>query len=254
MNLCIDQGNSRTKVALMTDEGKMLKHFIYKSFSSADIERLFDLYDISDSIISSVVNIEPAAVNTLHRRSQHFVLFDHHTPVPITNRYDTPETLGQDRLAAAVGAKSLCPGENLLIIDAGSAITYDFVSAEGEYMGGNIAPGLKMRFTMLHRMTKKLPMVEAEENELIPLFGTNTRDAIAAGVVRGVAYEVKGYMRTLSEKVPHFCTFLTGGHAPYILNNVRSSRNEKREIRYEKYLVLIGLNEILRRNKVKGEK
>ena len=254
MNLCIDQGNSRTKVALMTDEGKMLKHFIYKSFSSADIERLFDLYDISDSIISSVVNIEPAAVNTLHRRSQHFVLFDHHTPVPITNRYDTPETLGQDRLAAAVGAKSLCPGENLLIIDAGSAITYDFVSAEGEYMGGNIAPGLKMRFTMLHRMTKKLPMVEAEENELIPLFGTNTRDAIAAGVVRGVAYEVKGYMRTLSEKVPHFCTFLTGGHAPYILNNVRSSRNEQREIRYEKYLVLIGLNEILRRNKVKGER
>ena len=232
----------------------MLKHFIYKSFSSADIERLFDLYDISDSIISSVVNIEPAAVNTLHRRSQHFVLFDHHTPVPITNRYDTPETLGQDRLAAAVGAKSLCPGENLLIIDAGSAITYDFVSAEGEYMGGNIAPGLKMRFTMLHRMTKKLPMVEAEENELIPLFGTNTRDAIAAGVVRGVAYEVKGYMRTLSEKVPHFCTFLTGGHAPYILNNVRSSRNEQREIRYEKYLVLIGLNEILRRNKVKGER
>ena len=58
MNLCIDQGNSRTKVALMTDEGKMLNHFIYKSFSSADVERLFDLYDISDSIISSVVNIE----------------------------------------------------------------------------------------------------------------------------------------------------------------------------------------------------
>lgn len=249
MNLCIDQGNSRTKVALMTDEGKMVKHLIYKSFSSADVERLFDLYDITDSIISSVVNIEPAVVNTLHRRSQHFVLFDHHTPVPITNRYDTPETLGQDRLAAAVGAKSICPDENLLIIDAGSAITYDFVSAEGEYLGGNIAPGLKMRFTMLHRMTKKLPLVEADENELIPLFGTNTRDAIAAGVISGVAYEVKGYMRTLGEKVPHFRTFLTGGHAPYILNNVRSSRSEKREIRHERYLVLIGLNEILRFNK-----
>ncbi len=253
MNLCIDQGNSRTKVALMTDERKMVKHLIYKSFSSADVERLFDLYDITDSIISSVVNIEPAVVNVLHRRSQHFVLFDHHTPVPITNRYDTPETLGQDRLAAAVGAKSICPDENLLIIDAGSAITYDFVSAEGEYLGGNIAPGLKMRFTMLHRMTKKLPLVEADENELIPLFGTNTRDAIAAGVIRGTAYEVKGYMRTLGEKVPHFRTFLTGGHAPYILNNVRSSRSEKREIKYEKHLVLIGLNEILRFNKLKVE-
>ena len=233
----------------MTDEGKMEKHLIYKSFSSADVERLFDLYDITDSIISSVVDIEAAVVNTLHRRSQHFVLFDHNTPVPIINRYDTPETLGQDRLAAAVGAKTLCPEENLLIIDAGSAITYDFVSDEGEYMGGNIAPGVKMRLTMLQRMTKKLPLVEVEENELIPLFGTNTRDAIAAGVVRGIAYEVKGYMRTLAEKVPHFRTFVTGGHAPYILNNVRSSRSEKRELRHEKYLVLIGLNEILRFNK-----
>lgn len=249
MNLCIDQGNSRTKVALMTDEGKMINHFIYKQFSSTEVERLFDLYDITDSIISSVVNIEAAVVNTLHRRSRHFVLFDHMTPVPIVNKYDTPSTLGQDRLAAAVGARSLCPEENLLIIDAGSAITYDFVSAEGEYMGGNIAPGLKMRFTILHRMTKKLPMVDAGDNELIPLFGKNTRDAIAAGVIRGVAYEVKGYMRTLKEKMPHFKTYLTGGNAPYILNNVRTSRTEEREIRFERHLVLIGLNTILTHNK-----
>jgi type III pantothenate kinase len=254
MNLCIDQGNSRTKVALMTDEGKMINHFIYKHFSSADVERLFELYDISDSIISSVVDIEAAVVNVLHRHSQHFVLFDHHTPVPIINRYDSPQTLGQDRLAAAVGAKSLCPDENLLIIDAGSAITYDFVTDKGEYVGGNIAPGLKMRFTMLQRMTKKLPLVEAEENELIPLFGKNTRDAIAAGVIRGVAYEVKGYMRTLREKMPHFQTFLTGGNAPYVLNNVRTSRNEKRDMHYEKHLVLIGLNTILVYNKLKTEK
>ncbi len=247
MNLCIDQGNSRTKVALMTDDGQMMNHFIYKSFSSSDVERLFDLYDISDSIISSVVNIEAAVVNTLNRRSKHFVLFDHNTPVPIANLYDTPHTLGQDRLAAAVGAKHLCPDENLLIIDAGSAITYDFVSAEGKYLGGNIAPGLKMRFTMLQRMTKKLPLVEVDENELIPLFGKNTRDAIAAGVVRGVAYEVKGYMRTLKAKTPHFQTFLTGGNAPFVLNNVRM------EMHYEKHLVLIGLNEILVYNKLKVE-
>ncbi|MBR5677359.1 MAG: type III pantothenate kinase [Paludibacteraceae bacterium] len=254
MNLCIDQGNSRTKVALMTDEGKMIAHFIYKSFSSAEVERLFDLYEITDSIISSVVNVEAAIVNTLHRRSQHFVLFDHNTPVPIINTYESPQTLGQDRLAAAVGAKTLCPNENLLIIDVGSAITYDFVTEKGEYFGGNIAPGLKMRFTILQRMTKKLPLVETDENELIPLFGKNTRDAIAAGVIRGVAYEVKGYMRTLSEKVPHFKTFLTGGNAPYILRNVRSSKTEKRELLFEKNLVLIGLNNILVYNKTALQK
>lgn len=243
MNLCIDQGNSRTKVALMTDDGKIIKDFIYRQFSSAEVERLFELYDITDSIVSSVVDIEAAVVNTLHRLSQHFVLFDHMTPVPVFNCYESPRTLGLDRLAAAVGAKSLCPDENLLIIDAGSAITYDFVTAEGEYIGGNIAPGIKMRLTVLHRMTKKLPLVEVEENELLPLFGKNTRDAIAAGVIRGVAYEVKGYMRTLKEKMPHFQTFLTGGHAPFVLKNVRM------EMRYEKNLVLIGLNEILRFNK-----
>ena len=243
MNLCIDQGNSRTKVALMTDDGKMINHFIYKQFSSAEVERLFDLYDISDSIISSVVNIEAAVVNTLSRRSQHFVLFDHNTPVPIINKYDTPQTLGQDRLAAAVGAKSLCPNENVLVIDLGSAITYDFITENGEYIGGNIAPGLKMRFTILQRMTKKLPLVEVDENELIPLFGKNTRDSIAAGVIRGVAYEVKGYIRTLREKVPHFKVYLTGGNAPFILNNVRT------ELHFEKHLVLIGLNTILCTNK-----
>ena len=243
MNLCIDQGNSRTKVALFDTEGKLVKHFIYKSFTADDVERLFQLYDLTDSIISSVVHLEPALVNVLHRRSKRFILFDHHTPVPIVNDYETPATLGQDRLAAAVGAKSLCDKENLLIIDAGSAITYDFVSQEGHYLGGNIAPGIKMRFAALSQMTKLLPMVEVDENGLIPLFGRNTHDAIAAGVVRGVSYEVKGYMRALTEQVGHYKVFLTGGHAPYVLNYVKTA------MILEKHLVLIGLNTILEYNK-----
>lgn len=243
MNLCIDQGNSRTKIALFDEKGRLVKSLMYKSFASADVERLFQLYNIRDSIISSVVNIEPAIVNALNRLSNRFILLDHLTPTPITNGYDTPETLGLDRLAAAVGAASLSPNENLLIIDIGTAITYDFVDAAGTYFGGNIAPGLRLRFTSLKQMTKKLPLVEAEENELIPLFGKNTRDAIAAGVIRGVAYEVKGYMHTLEKQVTHYKTYLTGGHAPYILNNV------KRPIIHEKNLVLIGLNGILEFNK-----
>lgn len=248
MNLCIDQGNSRTKVAIIGEEGKLVHTFIFKSFTSSDVERLFSLYPITNSIISSVINIEPAIVNSLNRLSKHFILFDHNTPLPIRNGYDTPQTLGQDRLAAAVGAVSLSPSENLLIIDAGSAITYDYVSADGTFFGGNIAPGIKMRLTMLNRLTKKLPLVEVEESELIPLFGRNTRDAIAAGVVRGVAYEVKGYMRTLADRGQHFQTFLTGGNAPYILNNVHSHGKRQYAIHHEKHLVLIGLNTILNYN------
>lgn len=244
MNLTIDQGNSRTKVALFDDNGRIVKNFIYKSFAASDVDKLFSLYPITNSIISSVVNIEPAVVNTLHRHSKRFVLFDHDTPIPIRNGYKSPETLGQDRLAAAVGAAFLCPKQNVLIIDAGSAITYDFVSEENEFVGGNIAPGVKMRLTMLHRMTKKLPLVEVEQNELLPLFGKTTRDAIAAGVVRGIVYEVKGYIRALNAQLKQLTVMLTGGNAPFIANNSRNT-----SFHLEKNLVLIGLNQILEYNK-----
>lgn len=244
MNLCIDQGNSRTKVALFREDGTIAKNLMYKSFTSADVERLFSLYPIRDSIVSSVVNIDPAVVNVLHRLSSRFILFDHKTPLPLRNCYQTPETLGQDRIASAVGASYICPKQNLLIVDAGSAITYDFVSAEEGYLGGNIAPGVKMRLTVLRQMTKKLPAVEVEENTLIPLFGKTTREAIAVGVVRGIIFEVKGYMRTLAEQGTPFVTFVTGGNAPYILGSLQE------EAQFEPHLVLIGLNCILEYNKV----
>lgn len=244
MNLCIDQGNSRTKVALFREDGSIAKNLMYKSFTSADVERLFSLYPIRDSIVSSVVNIDPAVVNVLHRLSTRFILFDHKTPLPLRNCYQTPETLGQDRIASAVGASYICPKQNLLIVDAGSAITYDFVSAEDGYLGGNIAPGVKMRLTVLRQMTKKLPKVEVEENTLIPLFGKTTREAIAVGVVRGIIFEVKGYMRTLAEQGTPFVTFVTGGNAPYILGSLQE------EAQFEPHLVLIGLNCILEYNKV----
>lgn len=242
MNLCIDQGNSRTKIALFKKDGRIVKNLLYKSFTSADVERLFSLYPIKNSIVSTVANIDAAVVNALNRLSQHFILFDYLTPLPIANCYETPETLGQDRIASAVGAATLCPDKNLLIVDAGSAITYDFVSAEQGYLGGNIAPGIKMRLTVLHQMTKKLPQVEVEQNALTPLFGTTTKEAIAAGVVRGVVFEVKGYMRALSEQGIDFVAFATGGHAPYILNGVKDG------MRHEPHLVLIGLNKILEYN------
>lgn len=244
MNLCIDQGNSRTKVALFREDGSIAKNLMYKSFTSADVERLFSLYPIRDSIVSSVVNIDPAVVNVLHRLSIRFILFDHKTPLPLRNCYQTPDTLGQDRIASAVGASYICPKQNLLIVDAGSAITYDFVSAEDGYLGGNIAPGVKMRLTVLRQMTKKLPKVEVEENTLIPLFGKTTREAIAVGVVRGIIFEVKGYMRTLAEQGTPFVTFVTGGNAPYILGSLQE------EAQFEPHLVLIGLNCILEYNKV----
>jgi type III pantothenate kinase len=239
MNLCIDQGNSRIKVALFRDNGTLAKTFMYKNFSSVEMERLCSLYPVSNSILSSVGTFDSAVVNLLAKHSKTFILFDHNTPLPIENLYDTPHTLGQDRLAAAVGASALCPQTNLLIIDVGTAITYDYVNDRGQYLGGNIAPGIKMRLHVLKQMTKRLPLVEVEESELLPLFGKNTRDAIAAGVVRGVVFEAKGYMRSVGEQVDNFQTFITGGSAPYILNNLQQ------QVRFERNLVLLGLNQIL---------
>lgn len=242
MNLCIDQGNSRTKIAIFSEDGHLTNDFIYKHFSAKDLSKLFSLFPIDNTILSSVVNIEPAIVNLMSKRSKQFILFDHDTPLPLQNGYDTPETLGQDRIAAAVGANHMSPNENLLIIDAGSAITYDFVSADNVYQGGNIAPGIKMRFTALKNQTKKLPLVEIDEKQIIPLFGKNTNDAILAGVVRGVRYETEGYMRTLQHRVGSFKTYITGGNGAYLAANLREP------VLLEKNLVLLGLNRILMYN------
>ena len=239
MNLCIDQGNSRTKLAIFNEDGTMVNNFIYKRFDASEIEKICSLYPITNSIISSVINIDPAVVNTLVRLSKRFILFDHNTPVPLENKYATPQTLGQDRLAAAVGANALSPNKNLLIIDAGSAITSDFVNADNQYIGGNIAPGIKMRFTALKNQTKKLPLVEIGEKQIIPLFGTNTNDAILSGVVRGIRYEIEGYIRTLQKRVGQFETYMTGGGSAYLHTTIRQS------VILEKHLVLIGLNRIL---------
>lgn len=94
--------------------------------------------------------------------------------LPITVQYETPETLGKDRLAAAVGANYLEPGKDLLVIDAGTAITYELIEASGAYLGGNISPGMTTRFKALNFYTKKLPLVT--EQEEVPLLGTNTRE------------------------------------------------------------------------------
>jgi type III pantothenate kinase len=149
---------------------------------------------------------------------------------------------GPAGLAAAVGANALSPNKNLLIIDAGSAITYDFVNADNQFVGGNIAPGIKMRFTALKTQTKKLPLVEIGEKQIIPLFGSNTNDAILSGVVRGIRYEIEGYIRTLQKRVGQFETFMTGGGAAYLQTTIRQP------VTLEKHLVLIGLNRILTYN------
>ncbi|MGL4492132.1 MAG: type III pantothenate kinase, partial [Tannerellaceae bacterium] len=151
--------------------------------------------------------------------------------------YKTPNTLGRDRLAAVVGAHSIKPGHNLLVIDAGTAITYEFLNAEGCYMGGNISPGMKTRFKALNYYTQKLPLLNEDGDT--PDLGDSTETAIRSGVVNGVVFEIDGYINSLRSKYSDLFVFLTGGHSFYF------ERRLKNSIFADINLVLIGLNTIL---------
>ena len=131
-------------------------------------------------------------------------------PQGITIGYTTPETLGADRLAAVLGARALRSDRTLLVIDAGTCITFDVLTHEGCYLGGNISPGVAMRLRALHEFTARLPLAEAEGET--PLLGTSTDTALRSGVVRGISFEIEGYIRRLQAQYGSICAFLTGGN------------------------------------------
>lgn len=158
------------------------------------------------------------------------------TPIPIENLYSTPKTLGPDRLAAVIGAQACCPNKSILVIDMGTAITYDFVNERGQYIGGNIAPGIEMRLKALHDYTAKLPLV-AQEGEKI-LIGNSTETAIRAGVLQGVKHEIEGYIREFMSKNDDVSVFLTGG------DYINFEDSIKRCIFANKFLVHEGLAEV----------
>ena len=188
-------------------------------------------------IVGSVRNLSPNEEEALSRLQFPLLRFSHDTPIPISNRYRTPETLGSDRLAAVIGASSLKPGKDLLIIDAGTCITYEVIDARGNYWGGNIAPGMQMRLRALHEYTARLPLVEAEG--VVPGMGYDTETAIRSGVLRGMKYEIEGYIKSMRSKFPHLQVFLTGG------NRINFDEDIKNLVFTDKYIVPRGLNKIL---------
>lgn len=239
VNLIIEQGNTSSKVAVY-NEGQIEASFVFKKFGIPEIALLFESYPLENGILSTVIDRDEELIAFLERKLQYFLFLDEHVPLPIEVRYETPETLGRDRLAAVVGADYLQPNRNLLIIDAGTAITYEVVEAGGIYRGGNISPGMTTRFKALNFFTKKLPLVTEQED--IPEIGVSTNTAIQAGVVNGIVYEMEGYIETWRKKYPDLLVFLTGGHSFYF------ERRLKNSIFADINLVLTGLNRILEYN------
>ncbi len=239
MNLIIEQGNTSTKVAIY-DKGRVEASFFYKKFSVDLLVPLFEAYDLQKGIYSTVVDKDEALAVFLQERLKYFLFFDEAVKLPVTVAYQTPQTLGKDRIAAVVGASYLQPGKNLLVIDAGTAITYEVIEASGVYRGGNISPGMTTRFLSLHNFTKRLPLVQEEKD--IPLVGTTTVSALQAGVVNGIVFEMDGYIEALRKIYPDLLVFLTGGHSFYFETRLKNA------IFANINLVLIGLNRILEYN------
>lgn len=236
MNLVIDQGNSSAKIGIFAEE-TILHTEVFEQFGEREFYFLSGQYAITNVIISSVIEIGCGLVDFLKKRSEKFLLLDENTPLPIENLYKTPKTLGKDRIAACVGANLLKPDSNLLVIDAGTAITYDVVNSRNQYVGGNISPGLEMRKRALHTFTQKLPLIEIEEN--VPMLGASTNEAILAGIVNGLIYEIEGTIASVSSVYPDLSVFLTGGDAFYFDKKLKSS------IFANQNLLLVGLNRIL---------
>jgi type III pantothenate kinase len=240
MNLIIDIGNTRTKFSVF-NHGEEMISVPLEEFLPSHIDVLLNEHpSIDKAILSSVKDYSPELKHHLQQKIKLFVELDAKTPLPLENCYESPETLGKDRLAAAVGAFHLYPGKNVLVIDAGTALTYDLVNDKGQYLGGSISPGLEMRFRALHHFTGRLPLVEKKDFQ--KLFGKTTREAIWAGVQHGIVFEADRAIDTFKEFYKNLNVIITGGDADFFDKKLKNS------FFVHFNLIAIGLNRILEYN------
>jgi len=240
MNLIIDIGNTQTKYALFHNK-EMLEFCVSHAQDIALVELWQEKYpNLNAAIVSSVQGKPDDFLKILGLKCPKLIFFDQHTPTPLENLYESKETLGYDRLAACVGANVLSPNVNLLVIDAGTAITFDFVSDKNQYLGGTISPGLSMRFKALNTFTKKLPLLEKSDS--FDLIGKDTAQAITSGVQNSLLFEIDTYINQLKEKHPKAEIYLTGGDSEFICLKLKKTVSQNKD------LLLNGLNAILNYN------
>ena len=236
-NLIIDIGNSRAKAAVICGS-KLCGEYVAVECSAAWLDEMLSLHsDVCQAIVSST-GVDTAWIcEWLEARLDYVVAFSPATtPMPIGNDYLTPETLGTDRIAAAVGAMQLYPSSDIMIVDFGTAITIDYV-VDGSFKGGNISPGMTTRFRALSDYTARLPLCSVTDDVLA--YGRTTREAIEQGVMQGITHEIEGYIAAFSQKKEKNYTIFTGGDAKYFAKRIKNA------IFADCEPVIYGLNTIL---------
>lgn len=235
MKLIADLGNTLRKYAVFDGDCMVF----LQSVSDGDakiLNLIFEKYRPDSGIVSSVVQLNEQYTQ-LFPGDFKLLNMSADLRLPLINRYASPQTLGSDRLAAAVAAYSKFPGENVLVVDAGTCIKYDMVHRTGEYLGGAISLGVNMRFSALHTFTGKLPLIKS--GIISGIVGTDTRTSILSGVMNGATAEIDGMIGYYSEKFPGLRVVMSGGDAGYFAGKL------KNRIFAVENVVLIGLKIIL---------
>lgn len=237
MNLAVDIGNTKVKAGIFN--GNQLVHQAsFQRPALNEIKRLLqDFPTLKFCIVSSVITHSKEIINLLSHKLNCIEL-NFNTALPIKNLYSTPDTLGNDRLASAVGAYKRFPGKNSLVIDVGTCLKFDFITAQGEYLGGAISPGLNMRFKALNAFTDRLPLLQRDD-EFESTIGRSTRESILSGVQGGMLGEIKYAIEEYTSQYSPVQFVLTGGDWQFFENALKNS------IFAAPSLLLEGLNEIL---------
>lgn len=216
--ICFDFGNTRKKCAVFQDR-ELTEVIVLPDDSNETIQVLLDRVKPQKTLLSSVVN-HNAELETILASQTRFHKLNHLSKIPITTPVGKPETIGADRLGLVVAARDLFPNSNNLVIGLGSAITYNFINKNHEFLGGGISPGMEMRFKSLHQLTALLPLVEKDWN--FPLVGYDTRTNILSGVILGMAKEIDGMIDAYKEKYDNFNVLITGGDAAYFVYHLKN--------------------------------
>ena len=240
MNLVIDRGNTHLKYGIF-DKRKLVASDSTNFLDKSTVKKLVDEYHLTNVILSSVVaNKNDELVSNLKEQIPSFIELSHNTILPFSWNYKSKETIGKDRLAAIAAALDLYPNTNLLVFDAGTALTYELINDKTEFVGGNISPGLQMRFKALNSFTSRLPLLTS--NTDTPFLGNSTKEAIEAGVQNSMYLEIEGLIEHFKSNYKGLTCIITGGDAEFF------ARKLKNPIFVAPNLVLIGLNRILEHN------
>jgi type III pantothenate kinase len=237
----VDSGNTYTKIGQFVD-GKLTK--IHQKETLYDITKIIQKYH-PDRIIAGSVNFNLAELHDTIPDIPIDIITTS-TPVPFEIKYQTPTTLGIDRLAGVAGAWNRNPNQNILVIDTGTCITYDFIDNQGCYWGGSISPGMDIRFRSLHEYTADLPMVEMEDDYM--LTGKDTRNSILSGVINGIISEIEGIISKYIERYQDLTIFMSGGSSIFFETKIKHS------IFAFPNMVLLGLYSIYEFNSRKRER